>query len=124
MDAARSEFRARLRETVADLEQLILDKNFAYGNSYEVVPAIMAQLYPDGIGPEQMKNMLFIVRILDKLKRIVENNDPFGEDPFIDLAGYGILALVTRRKTPDDLSSPAPLRAHDLQPGPERSSNL
>jgi len=35
-----------------------------------------------------------IVRMLDKLSRIARDNDPMGESPYMDIAGYSILALA------------------------------
>jgi hypothetical protein len=37
--------------------------------------------------------MLAITRILDKLFRIATRKDAFGESPFKDIAGYGILGV-------------------------------
>ena len=91
-------FKELLHSTLANLEELVAKKNLAYGNSYESVPLIMQTLYPNGVTPEQLQDALLIVRILDKLKRIAQASDPFGEDPWQDIAGYSILKLVTRTK--------------------------
>jgi hypothetical protein len=32
--------------------------------------------------------------MLDKLSRIARDNDPLGESPYMDIAGYSILALA------------------------------
>ncbi len=37
--------------------------------------------------------MLAITRIIDKLFRIATKKDAFGESPFKDIAGYGILGI-------------------------------
>jgi len=34
--------------------------------------------------------------MLDKMSRIARDNDPMGEDPFKDIAGYAILAQLLR----------------------------
>lgn len=91
-------FKLRLREVIDELAAMITQKNLAYGNSYEVVPQIMKILYPGGIPFDQIDNALTIVRLFDKIKRIVTDNDPLGEDPWSDIAGYAILKLVTRPK--------------------------
>ena len=96
MPYCHEEFAARTRDLCNDLAELVIKKNKAYGNSYAVVPEIMKLLYPDGVKPDQIENMLLLVRIMDKIKRIVENNDPFGENPFTDIAGYGLVALVAK----------------------------
>ena len=51
-------------------------------------------MYPKGIQPEQYKDMLAITRIADKLFRIATKKDAFGESPFKDIAGYGILGVA------------------------------
>ena len=38
--------------------------------------------------------MLAITRIVDKLFRIATKKDAFGESPFKDIAGYGILGVA------------------------------
>ena len=38
--------------------------------------------------------MLAITRIVDKLFRIATKKDAFGENPFKDIAGYGILGVA------------------------------
>jgi hypothetical protein len=92
------QFKVRLRDEANILVELVGQKNLAYGNSYEVVPAIIKLLYPNGCTTDQMDDMLLMVRLLDKLKRIVENNDPMGEDPWQDVCGYALLKLTTRPK--------------------------
>lgn len=87
-----------LKVAVDLLKETVIKKNLAYGNSYEVAPQIMKVLYPDGIKPEQMDNALLMVRVIDKIKRIVQNNDPFGENPWMDIAGYAVLAMTTQEK--------------------------
>lgn len=42
--------------------------------------------------------MLAITRIVDKLFRIATDKDAFGESPFKDIAGYGILGLANAKE--------------------------
>ena len=72
---------------------LVDTKQECYGNSFGNSEAFLRLLYPDGIKPEQYKDLLTIIRIFDKLKRIATNNDSLGEDPWADICGYSILAL-------------------------------
>ncbi len=67
-------------------------KNQAYGNSFHNAQKILDVLYPNGVQPEQYKDMLGVIRIIDKLFRIATNNkDPLEENPWEDIAGYGVL---------------------------------
>lgn len=81
-----------------EIGQLVDKKNQAYGNSFNQAGAILRVLYPDGIHPEQYDDMLAVVRIVDKLFRIATQKDAFGESPFADIAGYGLLGAFRHRK--------------------------
>ena len=60
---------------------------------------LLKVLYPNGVQPEQYKDMLATVRIVDKLFRIATKKDAFGESPFKDIAGYGILGVASDEET-------------------------
>lgn len=74
-----------------EIGALVTEKNKAYGDSCRSSAEILKQLYPKGVLPHQYRDMLLVVRILDKLGRIANKKDAFGESPFRDIAGYGIL---------------------------------
>ena len=74
--------------------ELVQSKNSAYGDSFSNSGKILAILYPNGVKPEQYTDMLTVVRILDKLARVATRKDAFGESPFKDIAGYGILGYA------------------------------
>lgn len=71
--------------------KLVDEKNKAYGSSFDKAGDYLKLLYPDGVKPEQYKDALLLVRIFDKLMRIATNKDALGENPYQDIAGYGIL---------------------------------
>jgi hypothetical protein len=77
-----------------DIGKLVDQKNAAYGSSFEKSEQILQVLYPEGIKPDQYTDMLAVVRIVDKLFRIATDKDAFGESPFKDIAGYGILGVA------------------------------
>jgi hypothetical protein len=79
-----------------ELGELLATKNEAYGNAFEKTTKILELLYPNGISVSQYKDVHVIVRMLDKMSRIARDNDPMGEDPFKDIAGYAILAQLLR----------------------------
>lgn len=78
----------------ADLGRLVQDKQLAYGDSFSRSQEILKILYPNGIKPENYKDLLTITRIIDKLFRIANKKDAFGESPYRDIAGYGLLGLA------------------------------
>ena len=76
-----------------DIGQLVSEKNKAYGDSFNKSQEIIKVLYPNGIQPKQYRDMLAIVRVIDKLFRI-DNKDAFGESPWRDIAGYSLLGIA------------------------------
>jgi hypothetical protein len=83
-----------------EIGELVERKNAAYGDSFARSGGVLRILYPDGVSPDRYDEMLAVVRILDKLFRVANEPDAFGESPFGDIAGYGILgvALAARRR--------------------------
>lgn len=77
-----------------EVGRLVTEKNQAYGDSFAKSGEFLKLLYPDGIKPEQYSDMLCLVRIFDKQKRIATKKDAFGESPYRDIVGYGILGTV------------------------------
>jgi hypothetical protein len=82
-------------------------KNQAYGDSFRRSGDLLKELYPDGVQPEQYQDMLAIVRVIDKLFRIATDKDAFGESPWRDVAGYGILMSEGRYFIRNSLSGSA-----------------
>lgn len=70
---------------------LVDEKQDAYGDSFGKSGDVLRILYPDGVSPEKYDDMLAVVRIVDKLFRIATDAAAFGESPYKDIAGYGIL---------------------------------
>lgn len=83
-----------LKELGKRIGELVSAKNEAYGNSFGTSGDALRILYPYGIRPDQYDDALALVRIWDKMKRIATHKDAFGESPFVDIAGYGILGAV------------------------------
>jgi hypothetical protein len=74
-----------------EIGKLVEEKNAAYGSSFAKCGEFLRILYPDGIHPHQYHDALLIVRIFDKLMRIATAKDALGENPYRDIAGYGLL---------------------------------
>ena len=81
----------KYEEIAIRIGQLVDEKNQAYGDAFNKSDEFLKLLYPNGVMPEQYSDMLAIVRIFDKLMRIATAKDALGENPFKDIAGYGIL---------------------------------
>lgn len=73
---------ARIRRKCDQVAELLIEKNRSYGDS---------ALNPVGIFGRGRASDLIRVRIDDKLSRIRNAPDAFGEDPVNDLLGYLVL---------------------------------
>lgn len=71
--------------------RLVAEKQIAYGDSFGRAGQVMKALYPGGISIEQMDDALVVVRIVDKLFRVAHQKKAFGESPYGDIQGYGLL---------------------------------
>lgn len=77
--------------------RLVDEKNRAYSNSFRKTAAMLMILYPDGIKPRQYEDAALLIRLGDKMSRIAGGDkQAFGENPFQDIAGYGMLGSVDR----------------------------
>ena len=74
------------------LGELVTAKNQAYGDSFAKCQEILKVLYPNGIAPDQYRDALGVVRVIDKLFRIAnKNGNSLGESAWKDIAGYGLV---------------------------------
>jgi hypothetical protein len=89
-----SDYRTIAQE-IADLLEV---KQGQYGDSVGITPKILALLYPEGVRVDQYPDMLTIVRMLDKFKRVATAKADDPEEPWKDLCGYPLLRLAERRK--------------------------
>ena len=87
----------------SDIGKLVEEKQVAYGDSFGRAGRVLQELYPNGIVPDDYKDLLTIARILDKLFRIATQKDAFGENPYRDIAGYALLAVGKSTKELDEV---------------------
>lgn len=88
---------------------LVDSKNKAYGNSFAKTEEFLKILYPDGIRPDQYKDLGLVFRIFDKMMRIASNKGAFEENPYQDIVGYGLLGM----KENENQSSPEEMLPED-----------
>jgi hypothetical protein len=84
----------RIRSVGHELTDLVVEKNQAYGSSFEKTGDFLRLLYPAGVAPEQLGDALLLARIFDKCMRIAHRKHAFGESPYRDIAGYGLLGAA------------------------------
>ena len=77
-----------------EIGRLVQKKNEAYGDSFGQASKILEVLYPSGIKPNQYRDALAITRVIDKLFRLANKKDAFGESPWRDICGYAILGVA------------------------------
>ncbi|GAB6990869.1 hypothetical protein [Paenibacillus pini] len=98
MDAVEIKDRKKVSnvfEKVAnEVAEIVKEKNIAYGDSFNTCGEFLKLLYPNGIAPDQYSDALCMVRIFDKQMRIANKKDAFGESPYRDITGYGLLGVV------------------------------
>lgn len=82
----------------AEIGRLVQEKQAAYGDSYGNADKILKVLYPGGVRPDQYCDMLGVIRCIDKLFRVANSKNAFGENPWKDIAGYGLLGCVKQDK--------------------------
>ena len=87
-----------LKEISLELGSLVEEKNAAYGSAFSESSKILKILYPNGVSPEQYTDLLLTTRILDKLFRIATNKEAFNEEPWKDIAGYGLLGIFKEQE--------------------------
>ena len=78
----------------SEIGKLVQEKNEAYGDSFGRACEIFEILYPEGIKPEQYSDALAVTRVVDKLFRLANKKDAFGESPWKDICGYAILGIA------------------------------
>ena len=100
-------------DIAARIGDIVERKNAAYGDSFAKAGPFLRLLYPDGLRPGQFDDALAIVRIFDKLQRIAAGGDHFGESPYDDIAGYGILGIAMREQRGNQQKSAAMRRQND-----------
>ena len=94
--------RKRYKEIGEEIGCLVQEKNEAYGDSFGQACRILEVLYPMGIQPAQYRDALAITRVIDKLFRLANKKDAFGESPWRDICGYAILGVANDTKDKED----------------------
>jgi hypothetical protein len=78
--------------------ELVKEKNQAYGDSFSRATEILEVLYPNGVKAHQFRDMLAVIRVIDKLFRLATRKDAYDESPWNDIAGYALLGIAADEK--------------------------
>lgn len=106
-----------LKKLVAPIAEQVAKKNQAYGSSYylitDFIVAVTQSMTPKEV-VAALPRIISVVRIMDKICRIIHQPTAFGESPWNDKLGYVLLALaeeqfqtrpVQKKKKPNKKSS-------------------
>lgn len=77
----------------AKIGSLCDEKNASYGDSIKFTREILEKAFPKGIPRERFNELFILIRILDKVNRILTNKGLPSEslkDSVMDIAGYAI----------------------------------
>jgi hypothetical protein len=86
-------------DLAADVGRLVTEKQKAYGRSFDMSGDFLKLLWPEGVPISSYEDMLCVIRIFDKLKRIATDKGWSGESPYQDIVGYALLGLRKDLKT-------------------------
>jgi hypothetical protein len=86
---SQEDFKFELATVLDEIEQMLLSKNAAYGNSALDPLRVFSKASPE----EQIR-----VRIDDKLKRLQNQTPGDAEDTELDLIGYLILLRIAKKR--------------------------
>jgi hypothetical protein len=103
----------KYEEIGSEIGRLVDRKQKAYGRSFDFVGQVLRLIYPHGIRPEQYDDLGGMIRILDKFFRIATEKKAFGEDPWKDVAGYGLLMNRDILEHEEKQSAPRPQQFSD-----------
>lgn len=93
-NSSKSKFDKKLKVEMDKLYKLVCEKNKAYGDSIGSSEKIFRLYYPNGIRTDQYGDILLMARILDKLSRIANKKDAFGENAYVDILGYAVRGCI------------------------------
>ena len=81
------------RDLGVQIGSLVAEKQEAYGDSFGQSGKVLEVLFPDGVKVSQYPTFLSVTRVIDKLFRVANKKDAFGESPWRDIAGYALLGI-------------------------------
>ena len=91
-----------------ELAELCSEKNKAYGSSFEKTEPFLKLLWPNGIRPDEYQDLGLVFRVFDKMMRVANQKEAFGESPWRDIAGYGMLGAAQDEQPEKKPSQDAP----------------
>lgn len=85
-----------LEDVALRIAALCERKKAQYGDSIRFSESVLNALWPDGVRRESYRDMLLLVRVMDKIKRVASGNQG-DESAWDDIAGYALRAIEGQR---------------------------
>ena len=89
-----SEGLTKLEKIATEIKSLVEEKSLAQGGAFLKSEKILKILYPNGIKPEQYKDLLAVIRVVDKLFSLAAQKETLSESFFNNIAEYVILNVA------------------------------
>jgi len=82
--------KSKFKEIADKIGSMVEEKNVQYGDSYANTQKFLDILYPESIPVEKFSDIVCIIRIFDKLKKVAAQVESDEENPYADLIGITI----------------------------------
>ena len=84
-------------ELAAEVGLLVSRKAASYGRATATAADHLALDYPEGIPRDKYEDACIAMRVYEKLARVAHDKGAFGESPWLDIAGHGLVGLMRDR---------------------------
>jgi hypothetical protein len=91
---------SNVQNLINDIAKLVKAKQDEYGHVDIAVNKFLQTVYPNGITTDKYDDVLFAMRIIEKLSRVCSSNISLKakDDAYQDIVGYGLLGLNMDKK--------------------------
>lgn len=99
--------RSTFVEIGEELGKLVEQKDASYGSAVAKIGDVLRVMCPNGVRVEHLGDLAAVVRVIDKLFRILTAPGAYGEDPWKDIAGYALVKVEQGRRKRSELFAPS-----------------
>lgn len=94
---AKNKFHQEILRLCGEMGPFLVGKNEKYGDATRRISRMLEIVFPKGIPVHRIEDVYFIIMVFNKICRVAEDHKQEDEDPWLDTAGYAILAHAKRR---------------------------
>lgn len=98
-----------IKKLFEEIENVFVEKQSKYGQVDVKIKNMLKELYPNGVKPEQYNEFMNVLKMLEKISRLTnENIDIKGKsDALVDLAGYAMLGVKKMGEQSEPTTEPS-----------------